>query len=114
METIGDRLRIARQRAGYKQTQVKDHTNINNKTLSGYENNVSEPDAKTLVQLADLYNVSYEWLLTGKEDKSPDEEFNAFISDPDLQIWYKELPKSSEEELRQLKDMWDVIKKHKK
>ena len=75
MSTLGERLRIARDRVGLKQTQVKERTNVNNKTLSGYENNVSEPDTNTLVTLANLYNVSYEWLLTGtgnmiKKDKS--------------------------------------------
>lgn len=68
MSTLGERLRIARERKGLKQTQVKEKTNINNKTLSGYENNVSEPDTNTLVKLADLYEVSYRWLLTGKGD----------------------------------------------
>ncbi len=66
MSTLGERLRLARDKKGLKQTQVKDRTNINNKTLSGYENNVSEPDTNTLATLADLYEVSYKWLLTGK------------------------------------------------
>lgn len=66
MTTIGERLRIAREKRGLKQTQVKERTNINNKTLSGYENNVSQPDTETLVVLADLYEVSYEWLFAGK------------------------------------------------
>ncbi|AVK98889.1 helix-turn-helix transcriptional regulator [Lysinibacillus sphaericus] len=66
MNTLGDRLRIARQKSGLKQTQVKERTNINNKTLSGYENNVSEPDMNTLATLTELYEVSYKWLLTGE------------------------------------------------
>lgn len=66
MSTLGDRLRIARQKSGLRQTQVKERTNINNKTLSGYENNVSEPDMNTLTVLTELYGVSYEWLLTGE------------------------------------------------
>lgn len=66
MNTLGDRLRMARQKSGLKQTQVKERTNINNKTLSGYENNVSEPDMNTLATLTELYEVSYKWLLTGE------------------------------------------------
>ncbi|UED81042.1 helix-turn-helix domain-containing protein [Lysinibacillus sp. CD3-6] len=68
MTTLGDRLRMARQKSGLKQTQVKERTNINNKTLSGYENNVSEPDMNTLATLTELYDVSYKWLLTGEGD----------------------------------------------
>src|SRR5699024_5963908 len=66
MSTLGNRLRIARDRKGFTQIQVKEKTKINNKTLSGYEKNVSEPDSKTLSLLADLYEVSYRWLLTGE------------------------------------------------
>ncbi|MFJ7661979.1 helix-turn-helix domain-containing protein [Lysinibacillus sp. NPDC097162] len=71
MRTLGDRLRIARQKRGLRQTQVKDRTNINNKTLSGYENNVSEPDMNTLAILTELYGVSYKWLLTGEGEMIP-------------------------------------------
>lgn len=65
MSTLGERLKLARERTGLKQTQVKERTNINNKTLSGYENNVSEPDSATMAVLAELYGVSYKWLITG-------------------------------------------------
>lgn len=68
LETLGDRLRLARQKAGLKQMQVKERTRIHNKTLSGYENGVSEPDLNTLTILADLYGVSLQWLSTGKVD----------------------------------------------
>ncbi|MEG0259219.1 MAG: helix-turn-helix transcriptional regulator [Lysinibacillus sp.] len=66
MSTLGDRLRMARQKSDLRQTQVKERTNINNKTLSGYENNVSEPDMNTLATLTELYGVSHKWLLTGE------------------------------------------------
>lgn len=66
MTTLGDRLKIARERKGFTQVYVRERTNINNKTLSGYEKNVSEPDTKTIGLLAELYEVSYKWLLTGR------------------------------------------------
>lgn len=66
MNTLGDRLKIARQKKGLKQTEVMKRANINNKTLSGYENNVSDPDTNTLTVLAELYEVSFKWLMTGE------------------------------------------------
>lgn len=74
--TLSDRLRIARERTGLSQVEVRRRTNINNKTLSGYENNVSEPDSETMVTLADLYEVSYRWLLAGKGDMLNDDRKN--------------------------------------
>jgi transcriptional regulator with XRE-family HTH domain len=66
LSTLGERLRIARERKGYSQTEVYRRTNINNKTLSRYEKDGSEPDKDTLITLSNLYDVRVEWLVTGK------------------------------------------------
>lgn len=63
MLTVGDRLRISREKKNLKQTQVRERTGINNKTLSGYEKGVSEPDFDTIKILADLYEVSVDFLI---------------------------------------------------
>lgn len=68
MSLTSERLRAARVKKGLKQTDVKNKTGINNKTLSGYENNVAEPDLKTLKALAGLYEVSVEWLVGNTND----------------------------------------------
>lgn len=70
MSTLGERLRIAREKKGYSQTEVYRRTNINNKTLSRYEKDGSEPDKDTLITLANLYEVKVEWLVTGKYSSS--------------------------------------------
>lgn len=67
MSVVGVRLRNARDRKNLKQTQVMEKTGINNKTLSGYENGVSEPDLDSLNRLAELYEVTTDYL-TGKSD----------------------------------------------
>ena len=71
MDTLGDRLRKARERKNLTQVQVKQRTGINNKTLSGYEKNVSEPDLETLKILANLYEVSVDWLIGNTDDPTP-------------------------------------------
>ncbi|NRQ56083.1 helix-turn-helix transcriptional regulator [Brevibacillus sp. HD1.4A] len=71
MAWSGDRLREAREKKNLKQTQVRDRTGINNKTLSGYENSVSEPDLETLKTLAELYEVSVDWLTYATDDPTP-------------------------------------------
>lgn len=112
MTTLGERLRIARDRKGLTQISVKNRTNINNKTLSGYEKDVSEPDTKTLSVLADLYEVDYRWLLTGQgnidsadinllTDKEVDEEIREITKD--LNVWYKDEPESKREKLQMLR-----------
>ena len=57
MEELGYALRLARERRGLTQTQVMNLTGINNKTLSGYENHIAEPDLQTLTTLLRLYRL---------------------------------------------------------
>ena len=65
---LGDRLRQARKSSNLSQVQVKNITEINNKTLSNYEKNVSLPDPRTLKILADLYKVTTDWLIDGNQN----------------------------------------------
>lgn len=114
MTTLGERLRIARDRKGFSQVQVKERTNINNKTLSGYEKDISEPDTKTLSVLADLYEVDYKWLLTGKGSIDPididlmtDEEIDEELKEAqkEMTVWYKNEPKNKRLKLRMIRRM---------
>jgi transcriptional regulator with XRE-family HTH domain len=55
--SVGKQLKKARERKGLSQLEVMDKTNINNRTLSRYENGGAEPDYNTLRTLAKLYGV---------------------------------------------------------
>ncbi len=67
MKTVGMILRELRNLKGKTQTEVFKDTGIHNKTLSGYENNVSEPDFDTIKILASYYKTSTDYIL-GKQD----------------------------------------------
>ena len=71
MSTVGQRLRWVRERKGLQQIDVAKKTGLNNKTLSGYERGVSEPDLQTLSTLAGLYGVSVDWLAGRTDDMTP-------------------------------------------
>lgn len=112
MKVLAKRLKEARENAGYKQIDAAKKLGISNGTLSGYERNYRDPDTDILNKMSDLYEVSVDWLL-GKSDKpnlTEEEEFEAFKNDPSLKRWYKELPKSDEEDLRRLKRIWEAFK----
>lgn len=66
MTTFGTRLRRARKSKRLTQNDVADHLGIDFTTVSKYENDKSQPDNETLRELAVLYEVSIDWLLTGK------------------------------------------------
>lgn len=63
MEHIGEILRTAREEKSYTQKTVMELTGINRKTLSGYENNVAEPDLETFARLLSLYQLSADEVL---------------------------------------------------
>lgn len=63
MNKLGARLRYARERKRWSQTYVCRKIGISNSALSGYERDYREPDADTLLILADLYEVSIDFLL---------------------------------------------------
>jgi len=54
LKIVAERLRAARQAKKLSQLEVMSLTGIHNKTLSGYENDVSDPDLETLTKLATL------------------------------------------------------------
>lgn len=69
MKTVGNILRELRNLKGKTQIEVFNDTGIHNKTLSGYENNVSEPDFDTIKILASYYETSTDYIL-GKKDET--------------------------------------------
>lgn len=63
MLMLPKRLKEARMKAGMIQKEAAKKLEISNVTLSQYEKGIRNPDPETLSNLADLYNVSVDWLL---------------------------------------------------
>ncbi|MBL3649535.1 helix-turn-helix domain-containing protein [Bacillus sp. RHFS10] len=82
--TLGQRLKEARLKAGYKsQTEAAKKLGITSQVLSNYEGGRRDPDTQTLKALAELYNVSADHLLGTKKKKSSklDESINEAIEE---------------------------------
>ncbi len=80
--TFGDRLAGAREAAQMTQAELAKRLGVKLKTVTAWENDISEPRANKLQMVAGLLNVSIKWLLTGEGDglEAPDEE-NALEAD---------------------------------
>ena len=59
MDSLGDRLKIAREKTERTQIEVSKRIGINNKTLSNYENNVSKPDPIALKKEVYRFSIQY-------------------------------------------------------
>lgn len=66
METIGQRLRALRVQRGLSQEEVAKATGITRGNISNYELDRFKPSTESIVRLASFFNVSVDWLLTGK------------------------------------------------
>jgi len=61
--TLGESLKKARSRSGLTQREVAQKANMNYKTLSNWENDVSRPSPDDLARLATIYQVSVDSIL---------------------------------------------------
>lgn len=74
MDSIGERIKYLRKKNNISQQELADATGLQRGNLSHYEKNKIKPSADTLVEIASFFDVSLDWLITGKE-WSPREPF---------------------------------------
>lgn len=65
VDGLHERLRLARKASDLTQSEVADVLNTNKSTIARYESGAREPDAATLLRLADIYSVNVVHLLHG-------------------------------------------------
>lgn len=63
--TITGRIRELRESSGYTQAEVSQKLNIQRATYCNYENELRTPPLEILVALAELYDVSVDYLVRG-------------------------------------------------
>ena len=64
--TLAEKLKKAREQAGYSQSQVAEKLNISRQAVSRWENGRAYPDIDNLVLLSEMYGVSTDELLKDK------------------------------------------------
>lgn len=68
MVGLGKRLLEARKNMKYTQEDVAEHFGINAQSVSKWEKEENAPDIDKLAELAELYKVTLDWLLTGNSE----------------------------------------------
>lgn len=64
---IAERLKDLRKEAGYSQEQVAELLNVSRQAVSKWESAQGYPDIENIVKLAQMYEISTDYLLLGKE-----------------------------------------------
>lgn len=98
--TFGERLKDLRKKRSLTQSQLGEKLNVTKASISGYENDTRSPDRETLVKIAEIFNVSTDYLLGRTDDKEKAPTLVAAHLDDDL----------TEEQLDEVKNFIDFIK----
>lgn len=90
MSGLGARLKQARENKGFTQQVVADKLDVSNGAISGYERGYRDPDTDMLNKLADLYEVSLDWL-SGRNEKGneytlPEEVYLKVIKEAEVKF----------------------------
>ncbi len=67
MNTIGQRIKFLRESLNLSQQEVADKTGISRGNISNYEKDRVSPAADTIIALCAYFDISSDWLLTGRE-----------------------------------------------
>lgn len=67
------RLRELRNKKGYSQEDLSNILHVTQQAISKWENGSAEPDKDTIRKLSDLYNVTTDYIISGKEQQNNNE-----------------------------------------
>jgi transcriptional regulator with XRE-family HTH domain len=107
-KALSERLKSSRENKNFKQNKIAELLDIHNSTLAKYESGDREPDTNTLIRLADLYEVSLEWLIAGKSSRLT----NTYTVDPARNFLALEGVKHelTQEEAEHLKESLEMLR----
>lgn len=109
---IGERIVLLREKKGWKQKDLADKVDLNVSVMNRIEKGSRPVTDSEIVRIADALEVSTEYLLGRSTNFSinDDREFQEFLNDPNLGLWFKELKDSPEEQVDELRKIWEIIK----
>ena len=70
-ETLGQRIIRLRTERGMSQGDLADTLDISRQSVSKWENDISTPELDKLIRLAELFDLSMDALILGKEEPAP-------------------------------------------
>ncbi|MFA1820597.1 helix-turn-helix domain-containing protein [Virgibacillus oceani] len=105
---ISVRLKYLRKKRNLSQQYMADFLGITRQGYGKYEDGKSEPDSKSIVKLADFFDVTTDYLLdhdTEDEDKRRNAIINKIATEfPDIDLMFKDIENWTTEDFEELYD----------
>lgn len=108
---FGERLKALRLERKNTQQDMASLLGLSRQAYGYYENELRQPDYEVLKKLAAYFNVSIDYLITGKEEQAKESSEWEELLDPSTELFFKDLLHAPEEKRAELKRMWEVIKR---
>ncbi|MBC1306814.1 helix-turn-helix domain-containing protein [Listeria booriae] len=105
--TTLDRIKILCKERGITLSKLEQELGYGQNSLYAWKK--KNPTGANLAKVADYFNVSVDYLLGRDEASNEEKEFEAFANDPDLLVWYRNLPEHDADELRRLRALWEIV-----
>lgn len=102
---IKDRIKQLRQEKNWSQAQLANKMGIHQKQVSAYERGRNIPSTEVLIKLADIFDVSLDYLAFEAEDKPAKVD----IKDRELLRKFEEIDKLSDKDKGTIKDILDTF-----
>jgi len=118
--TLGKRLQYIRNQRRLYQKEVADYVGTSKSVISNYERDIRDPDTGNLRKMAEMYNVSTDYLLGLTDDPYPlhidlktfnnvMDSLGTFRYEKELFDWWINIPKDSVEKLVKVKRIIDIL-----
>jgi transcriptional regulator with XRE-family HTH domain len=85
-QTVGDRIKIAREKSGLSQSEVSRIMCLSRTVCGQWERGFANPSTSQLVKIAQILRVSFEYLATGEVEKNNKTINNSNIDNKDKEV----------------------------
>lgn len=112
-QILAKRLKLLREEKGFLQKFVADKIGVRSNTLSGYENGTRTPDPSIIAKLAELYNVSTDYLLgrTDARELTIEEKLDKALQLRDGEnIYFYDMEGLSDDDIEMLKKQLELYR----
>ena len=106
MDTLGEKLRSLREEMGCTQKKIADKIHVERATYSFYESGNRLPSYEKLIMLADLYDVSVDYLV-GRKNRFEPSNFDIDLQEKELLLNYRNLTDDQKAMLSDLINVWE-------
>ncbi|AQS57025.1 helix-turn-helix domain-containing protein [Novibacillus thermophilus] len=110
---VGNRIKLRRNIKGWSQRELARRVGLNYSVMNRIESGKRPVGDTELRKIAEVLDVSTDYLLGRTDDPIPDKAektFEEWINDPETVIFFKDYLKAPEERKEELRRFWEFMK----